>query len=218
MNTFTLRMGVMAAVLAGASGMAHSAMPLHTFDSDNQGWRYAGGDVSVGVNSTLNVGGAVGWDGRGNPGGALAAGDVYGETFVAAPSEFLGDQSDMLGKAIQYDIFIRHTDGIDYTPMNILGGGLNLIHASSQPPVGQWQTRVVNFVGSEWRVGSQGGAVATDAQVLTALTNLEGLYICTEWKTGPDDTSLDNIGAVPEPASLLALGMAALVARRRRSA
>ena len=47
-----------------------------------------------------------------------------------------------------------------------------------------------------WKVSGTGANV-TEAIFKAVLSNLAGLYIFTEWKTGPDDTSVDNITMSP---------------------
>ena len=47
-----------------------------------------------------------------------------------------------------------------------------------------------------WKVAGSGVA-ATDAVFKAVLSNLVGLYIYTEWNTGADDTSVDNIQMSP---------------------
>jgi hypothetical protein len=144
---------------------------------------------------------AAGWDNRGNPGGALALGDHYYSTWISAPAAFLGNQSAMYGQSFSYDILIRYSDqtSVPYPTAAIRGGDVTLLYTIATPPLFAWQRRVITFDPDFWTVnegiGSPNpGVVATAEQMQTALSNLEGLYLLTEWRTGPDDTSVDNIG------------------------
>jgi hypothetical protein len=182
-----------ACVLLCLAGMpAWAAFPFHTFDTDAQGWQFAsGGDYS----GPISAGGAIAnWDARGNPDGALSAPDVYYQTYVAAPAAFLGNQSDMYGKSFSYDILIRYTDYVDYCPVSIYGAGISLAYAAPRPAPGVWETRTVTFDETKWRVTEMSGPVATAEQLQAVLANLEGLYLGTEWHSGGDDTSVDNVG------------------------
>lgn len=179
---------------------SEAAFPGHTFDADNQGWTVAGANTDFGP-PTITDGTAAGWDNRGNPAGALQLGDYYYATWISAPAPFLGNQSDMFSQAFSYDIFIRYTDqtSFPYPSVAIRSGDLTLLYTIATPPLNTWQTRVVTFDPGLWTVDEgQGspspGAKATDLQMQSVLANLEGLYLLTEWRTGPDDTNVDNIG------------------------
>lgn len=178
-----------------------AAFSTYTFDHDNQGWMYAGLDAwdlyTIPTSSTLDP---VSWDTRGNTGGALHAQDTQGETFITAPASNLGDQSDMYGKTFSYDIFVRYLDSnADYASGGITGNGLSLIYIAPPPTLNNWETRFVTFLPSLWRVDSSSGPEASDYQLRSALSDLSGLYIRTEWHTGTDDTSIDNFRTAPVP-------------------
>ncbi|MFO0789499.1 MAG: laminin B domain-containing protein [Pirellulales bacterium] len=197
--------GVRVVALIGMNGVAVTAalgaFPTHTFDANNQGWTIAGSGTDYGP-PTIDSEIAVGWDGRGNPGGALYVEDNYYSTWISAPSAFLGNQTDMYGSSFSYDIWIRYTDqtSYPYPSAAIRSGSLTLLYTIATPPLDLWQRRVVTFDPKLWTVdeglGSPNpGAVATPAQMQTVLSNLQHLYLLTEWRTGPDDTSIDNIGS-----------------------
>jgi hypothetical protein len=215
---FILLLGI---VVFAVSTPALAAFQTYTFDTDAQGWMFAsGGDYSL---PSSVAGPTVYWDTRGNTGGALSAPDVHYQTFVAAPSVMLGDQSDMYGKSFSYDMFVRYTDNVAYAAGGITGGGLSLVFIPSQlPTVGVWETWTVTFNEAMWRVGGTAGAVATADQLKTALGNMTGLYLLTEWHTGADDTSIDNFNGrsstVPIPAAawLLGSGLLGLLGFKRK--
>ena len=180
---------------------ALAAFPILTFDADNQGWTIAGSNTDYGP-PTIDGGTAVAWDNRGNPGGALSIGDNYYSTWISAPAAFRGNQSDMYGQSFSYDILIRYSDitSFPYPSAAIRSGDLTLLYSIATPPLFAWNRRVVTFDPNLWTVdvGSgtpSPGATATAQQLQTVLGSLERLYLLTEWRTGPDDTSVDNIGS-----------------------
>lgn len=129
----------------------------------------------------------------GNPAGSLRVGDVYGETAVAAPAPFLGDQSACYGHALTYDIYIRYVDAGAIYPAVVLNGGTrSLYYDTPTPTVGAWESRVVPLTETGWRLSSS-GALVDETTFRSVLADLHGLYIYTEWHTGGDDTSFDNV-------------------------
>ena len=108
----------------------------------------------------------------------------------------------MFGLSFSYDIRIRYTDltSVPYPSVAIRGGATTLLYTIATPPLDQWQRRVVTFEPNLWTVneglGSPNpGPIATAAQMQSVLGNLEHLYLLTEWRTGNDDTSIDNVGS-----------------------
>ena len=202
MFTFTRVAALQMLLVLGCVGMcvnsANGGFPFHTFDAGNQGWLLAGASSDY-IAPTV-IGASALWDSRGNPGGALAVGDSFYSTWISAPSAFLGDQSDMYQKSFRYDIQIRYTDAnmVDYPTAAIVGNGITLLYTIPAPPLFTWQTRTVTFDESLWRVNSSlSGPVATPAEMQSVLSNVSQLFLLTEWRTGPDDTSIDNVGALP---------------------
>jgi hypothetical protein len=192
--------------LCVAAPRAYALFPISFFDSDAQGWTTAG--ASADFASPIGTGGPISWDTRGNPGGALSVGDYYYDTWISAPASYLGNQGDMFSLKWTYDILIRYTDqtSVPYPSVAMTNGTLKLLYTIHAPPVNAWERRVVIMDPLNWTIdtgnGNQGNA-PTQAQMYSVLNNLTGLYILTEWRTGPDDTSIDNVGIssqIPMPA------------------
>jgi hypothetical protein len=205
MAKLVIRMAIVAIAVAAAPMLVPlqvlAAFPSSTFDADTQGWTTIGSNTDYGPPSASVGTSSTNWDTRGNPGGALQVGDYFYSTWISAPARYLGNQSDMFGQTFSYDIFIRYTDqtSVPYPSVAIVGNDLKLLFSRATPPVNAWDRRVVAFDPLLWTVdvGSgapNSGAVATQAQLISVLSNLTGLYLLTEWRTGPDDTSVDNIG------------------------
>ena len=132
----------------------------------------------------------------GNPEGSVRVGDVYGETGIAAPAQYVGDRLAFYGGSLAYDIYLRYTDGVVYPAVVLNGGTRSLYYDAASPPLNAWQHRMVPLSEGGWKV-SGSGVAATEADFKTVLTNLVGLYIYTEWHSGADDTSVDNITMTP---------------------
>jgi hypothetical protein len=181
---------------------ALAVFPSHTFDSNSQGWTSIGSSTDYGPPSPTVGTGSIEWDARGNPGGALKVGDYFYSTWISAPASFLGNQSDMFGQTFSYDIFIRYNDqtSVPYPSVAMVGANnLKLLFTKRTPPLNTWDRRVIAFDPLLWTIDvGQGspnaGNAPTQAQMYSVLNNVAGLYLLTEWRTGPDDTSVDNIG------------------------
>jgi hypothetical protein len=132
----------------------------------------------------------------GNPSGSVRVGDVYGETGVAAPMQYLGDKLAYYGGRFAYDIFLRYTDAVTYPAVVLNSGTLSLYYDAPSPPLSAWQRSDVPLSEAGWKVSGT-GAKATEAVFKSVLSSLTGLYIYTEWNTGTDDTNVDNITLTP---------------------
>jgi len=128
------------------------------------------------------------------PPGSLRIGDVYPDTGISAPSAYLGDQSASYGATLEFDIFIRFSDNAAYPAVVLDAGTYSLFFTTASPPIDTWHHQVVPLLASEgWRFNAHNGPAATEEQLQSALAALEGLYINSEWRDGPDDTNVDNI-------------------------
>ncbi len=162
------------------------------FNTDVEGWRVVAFPFSGHVANPAATPGTFD-SSFGLPAGSIRVGDVYSDTGISAPAAFLGNHSDAYGGQLTYDIFVRYTDGVDYPAVVINAGTFSLFYVTASPPLETWQSRVIPLTETGWRYNSRTGPVATEAQMRAALANIVGLYIFTEWRTGPDDTSVDNI-------------------------
>ena len=174
-------------------------LPLHaasgdvssTFGADANGWRVVAYPFRSHTPSPTTS--AVTFDAAvGNPAGSLRIADVYGETGVTAPAEYLGDLSAYYGGTLSYDIFLRYTDGVTYPAVVLNAGTRSLYYDTPSPPLNTWSPRSIPLIEGGWRV-SGSHQLATAADLVSVLMNLQGLYIYTEWHSGPDDTNVDNV-------------------------
>lgn len=172
----------------------HSALAdiTSTFSTDAEGWLLvnfpSGGHVA---NPTTS---AVTFDSTfGHPAGSLRAGDSYYDTGVAAPAAYLGDHSNAYGGQLSYDIYLRYTDNVAYPAVILNAGTFSLYYVVPSPALNVWETRVVPLSEAGWRYNSPTGTAVTETQMRDALSHIAGLYILTEWRTGPDETNIDNV-------------------------
>ena len=134
------------------------------------------------------------WDGtEGLPSGSLRVADLTGDTAVGVRAEVAGDRSAWLGGELSFDVLYRTRDEATYYSAGIYGGGLSLWAPEPPPELGVWIHRSYPLDAGPWRVGNINGPVATAAQVAQVLGDFQGVFVNTEWRTGPDDTSLDNV-------------------------
>ncbi|MBU1376458.1 MAG: PEPxxWA-CTERM sorting domain-containing protein [Alphaproteobacteria bacterium] len=209
------------AMLLGAG--AAQASISYTFDTGNQGWSYGG--IS---SSTPDITGASPWD----AGGFLRLADLAAETGVYAPGAVLGDQSAAYGGNISFDIGDAFNDASPYVALILYGSGLAVSIPHAQPGI----TGPVNFSFDLTEAGftvfngntNPGSTPVTEAEFRSVLANLTGIAIRTEWNTGPDDSTVDNVvftgfggdtAPVPEPAAwalmIMGFGLAGASLRRR---
>ncbi|CAG0951901.1 hypothetical protein PHYC_00243 [Phycisphaerales bacterium] len=191
----------LAALLAASlSSSVAFAQTSSTFDLGDEGWMVIAFPYSHTASPGMQP---VVWDANiGLPPGSLYTWDQYGETGVAAPAKFLGDQSGSYGRTLTFDILIMYSDAATYPAVVLNAGTFSLFYNMPSSPVGVWEHRVVPLAAAGWRYNSWTGPEATEAQMQAALAGLAGLYINTEWRTGPDETHVDNVvlgGAACDP-------------------
>jgi hypothetical protein len=186
-------------VLAG-----RAAADLYTFNPTSQGWTVY--DIPY-TGSHINGGRAVGGQAApldataGQPAPSLRVADLAGETWIGAPVASLGARNELYGQVFAFDIYFRTRDNATYGSVGVEGPALSLWIAEPAPTLEMWLHRSYAFAPGAWHVDSIAGPLATEAQIRAVLANVTGFYIHTEWTTGPDDTSVDNVLiGTPPPA------------------
>jgi hypothetical protein len=180
------------ALVIALSGSAGAGEIASRFDTGSESWQvvdYPFRSSAIGARAMI----ALPYDGAfGNPAGSVRVGDVYGETGIAAPAAFLGDKHTFYGGSLAWDILIRYSDAATYPALVLAGATMSLYYDAPAPVLGQWTHVSVPLTETGWKVGGT-QAMATQADLLAVLQTLSGIYIYTEWNTGADDTSVDNI-------------------------
>lgn len=211
-----------ATAVAFVLSIAHASAATSTFNSSTEGWTVIG-DVAGPVTH---------FPAGGNPGGYISVEDSVqgGVLFFVAPNAFLGDQSSAYGTALTFDLIQIYSGANQFNDNDVLltGNGLTLAYdLANNPGNGTWTSYSVLLTSaSGWHLNSISGAAATEADMLSALSNLTSLRIRAEYQTGADTDGLDNVrlfspGAVPEPSTwaMMLLGFAGIgyLTYRRRS-
>jgi hypothetical protein len=203
-------------LLLGLVGLSVTAVAqanlLYTFDTDNQGWKQA--DFNPATLTLTEVGPAT-W----NPAGHIEGPDFAGWAFHVSPL-LAGGYG--LATEIRFDYSADFADAFAY-PFIVLASGTGAIYQEVAPPAdGQFHTYAFDLttVGS-WKYGDNGGLRdATMGDIANVLGGLQRIGINADVASGGDFTRVDNVqlNAVPEPATMAALGLgiAALLRRRTR--
>jgi len=224
-----IRLSVFSACFFIALTNSAAASPLvsSTFDSDADGWTglTTGGSSSW---SVVSAGLAPAFSSDGVPDGSIVLADPDGQwSYFSAPSKFLGDQSAAFSGSLQFDsrYVIPGTSYANEAEVVLKGAGLTLVYDITNSLPASWTHFDVALESGTWRISDTfSGALATDAQLLAVLSNLDSLWINAEHFTPIDESiALDNVNLfapIPEPgiyAMLLAgLGLLGFTASRRK--
>jgi hypothetical protein len=212
----------MRTLIAFSAGVLMSATALaggfnFTFDSDNQGWT-KGNFSNTYANIDPDSNGPATW----NAGGWIDGSDHSGYAFHFSPV-LGGGHGDLFGQTISVDfVSIGGAGGED--PFLVLMSSTDFLVLEKTMPGGSTfstYTYALNdselwyFNSSQYYDGS-GATVASNAQIQAVLSDLQYVGVSTDITSGGDTTRLDNVTAVPEPASMIALGLGGLALLRRR--
>jgi len=163
---------------------------VSTFDDDLDGWTIFG----AGTPAFISTGG--------NPGGFFRITDASGVDYrFNAPAEYLGDQSEMFGGSLSFDLKQVSGSGAranTETGEVFLSDGVTTIRASIEYPGGDFQTYRLALDSSEPWI-QQSGAKASNEQIQQVLSNLSSLQIEGEFISGTEQTGLDNVILSPTP-------------------
>jgi Ca2+-binding RTX toxin-like protein len=156
-----------------------------TFDTDIEGWSF--------IADVREFRHAI--DG-GNPGGYLEGVDyTTGETwyFVAA-EKYLGDKSAYFGGSLSFDLKQSELSSqFNNDDVVLIGSTVTIVHNILRPET-DWTSYTLNLdTRADWRIGSETGEVATEAQIQEALASLQTLRIRGEYVSGSDTGGLDNV-------------------------
>lgn len=203
----------------GAVAAAHAATIGFTFDTNNQGWTKGDFGSSFGSIQT-NSAGAATW----NAGGYLQGSD-HGSYAFQFSSNLGGNHGDLMGGTGSLDFQYSGASGTD--PFIVLMSSSSFLVLEKQLlSAGTLHNYSFNLDDSEtWYFNSseyyQGASavVATNANILSVLNDLQYIGISTDITGGADSTITDNVflRPVPEPATLSGLGLLLLLKRKRKA-
>lgn len=214
---FTASLGWLCVALLALSLPAQARAAVRAssdFSTGDDGW-LLNGDTTSSTPTLITTGG--------NPGAFLRGTDTVDGDFWywLAPAKFRGNASSSYGQTLTFDLRMRGTGPVvNQSDVLLSGGGVTLaLDLAPAPTDPAWTTYTALLHESAgWRVNNLSGAPATQAQVMTALSNITSLRIRGEFINGTDSGDLDNVimNAVPEPAAAVALLAAGLLLPRNR--
>jgi hypothetical protein len=204
---------LISALLLSTSAFA-GIIAQSTFDTDNDGW-------SVGEFFPAIAGGGTTLATH-NAGGFIRTDDSYAWVAFRAPSKFLGNLLIHYGGLLMFSERVLSSDGTAF-PAVALTSGSTTIQYWGNPPGTDWTTYTIPLNETGWQFADgtvSNGPPVSSAQFKQVLSNLTALTISAEWRTGEDQTDLDNVtlsSPIPEPSTwiMLVTGVAAVVLRRR---
>ena len=170
-----------------------AAAATSTFDLDTDGW------VAVGDSE-----GPLTWQALGgNPGGHSQIDDLTtgGVTYFVAPAKFIGNQSAAAGTLLRFDlqqVYTGSASQFDAADIVLKGSGLTLVYDTAPNPAnGAWTSYAVALSAAGWTLNTLDGTAVSDGQFAAVLSQVTGLAIRAEYRTGPDVGHLDNVALVP---------------------
>ncbi|MEZ5015367.1 MAG: laminin B domain-containing protein [Chitinophagales bacterium] len=183
--------GILAIWLALAALSVHAQI-IDDFSASQEGWYTwndgAGGTPYLFYSPT-----------GGNPGGHVYATDTsVGVWYFLGNSDFKNDVSEYNGCYLLYDIKIPTIlVGIPTNYSEVIlqrTDGNTLQYNTALPTVNVWCTFAIVLHGSGWTWNSPGGTAATDADMLSTLSDLKKLKIRAEFSGLDEETNhLDNV-------------------------
>jgi hypothetical protein len=177
--------------------LAHSAPPVFEgFDDGANGWVWADMNCGGPYLNPVATGLVIWYAAGGIPGGHISAADPSGNCyyFRAAPA-FTGDLSAYLGGTVGFSIFSTLDNyTLERSVLLVGANGVTLAAPIQVPALNAWSVRSVTLAASSFRVNSQSGPPATQAQLQGVLANVANLYIPAEFGSIIAETVLlDNI-------------------------
>ncbi len=237
------RLGKLIAVLAlvAVMGSVARAQVSSTFNTNNESWLVATltqaftSDTGPAYPGSLVAAPYLGL--YGNPAGAIGYWTVVDPgyyQYFRTPSAWNANQSGWFGMTVLWDYAYRggtwNNGWGDIAIRDTLNNRWLVADVTAMAPTASpnasnpvWNTLSVTLNSSSvWRINTVSGPLATNADILSALTNFGGFYIRGEVVTGTEYYMMDNFRVVPEVGTLASMGafmgMGLLWLRRRFTA
>ena len=201
-------------ILFLATAASLSAAVTSSFDTDSDGWTASSTGGPEGMTSTYITAGQY---------FQLSEVGAGPYAYFVAPDKFLGNQSSAFGNALRFDLqldYLKTTNWADTATGDVIlkGNGLTLVYNTpNNPNATNWTSYSVPLSISSsavWRLDSTktSSPLATSDQLQSALSDLSALWIRGEFRGGPENSRIDNVTLIPEPATWAGLlGAPALI-------
>ena len=192
-------------MVCGMVGVVSAAF-VETFDSDSANWNYGYGTGFAIGTTTWNASG-------GNPDGHISGASANLYAIWTYDTAAYGD---MTGLTMTIDTKI--TDAEVGTAQFYVGKG-NTYYINGTWSLGgdtAWATHQTTLDAAHFTIWTQGGAGNdTLANVLAAPDDI-GIFFGGNLVSGSGVVLVDNFGTIPEPATMLLLGLGGLLIRRKK--
>lgn len=186
MLTYCVPTAVLSTLL-GISVFAQFVYAESAFDHDLDGWTTA--------NDTRDFA----WiSDAGNPPGSIFARDVTTGAwwYFVAPGKFLGNKAGVYGGSLSWEVNpnLRNANDDSVADVILRGAGLTLVMNLPMPTVNTWNRYTVSLLETAgWRKTSFTGAVPTQTEMLSVLSDLTSIWLRGEFRSGADAAYLDNV-------------------------
>jgi len=187
---------LLATALFAVPALAQTPTLTSTFDTNGEGWEVIG--MSLYSHTPAYAGSPATYSTAGHPGGCLEVFDDFYFTGISAPASWLGNKRAYFGGTLSFDLYEWETTsswvqpGAELVPTNH-----TLFYAMPVPTPSQWVSQSCAITPGAWRFDDSLGPVATQSQMLEVLADLQAVWVATEWRSGIDDTFIDNIRLAP---------------------
>jgi hypothetical protein len=180
------------------------ASAISTFTSDSESWAVVDFSFPTSGNPPPVLQTYIPtWNGSGgNPGGFISQADPSSDVFYfSAPATFLGNQADVYGQILSFDVTDDLCCSDNALPSVIVVGTTMTLYAAAVPAPSTWSSRNVLLVGNSFRINSPGGALASDGDLLNVLSNVQAIYLVGDWISGIETAGLDNVFMPLQPTA-----------------
>ena len=207
MKTKSRVVGAFVFWLAATQSVATAGLVLSQFNTDSEGWQ-------------SNTPEDVSWTATGRDDGYLLFTDAGGDdSFLLAPTDFLGDWAGRGAESISFDHKVFATGSVAANlgyRMEIAGpgGAARWQDAGPQAQVTDWVTVVAPLTETSWNVTE-----GTWSQILGDVREFKvGIEVFSNWGTSGEICGIDNVALIPEPCTFLLFGLGIIpVLKSRRS-
>lgn len=155
------------------------------FDVDAQGWtKKASGDASSYITH---------WNGSGNNHIILVEGGQGNQDWFQAPDLFLGNRAGFMGGSLTFELKTNNTTNplTHQDHVQLVGNGLT-IYATIPWPTTSFVAHSIPFGTGYWKLSGT-NTMATADEILGVLSSLQAFYIRAEWRSGVEETGLNDV-------------------------